>query len=94
MRNISNETTFIKVVLKPLAPYFFGNERGLKYDDNDTQMGNASRYFIQSNALPNQSALLGALRYLGIEAPSSSYRLSDEDKTRIGAVKKFPHSIS
>ena len=85
MRNISNETTFIKVVLKPLAPYFFGNERGLKYDDNDTQMGNASRYFIQSNALPNQSALLGALRYLGIEAPSSSYRLSDEDKTRIGA---------
>ncbi|MBQ1617223.1 MAG: hypothetical protein II086_08200 [Ruminococcus sp.] len=84
MRNISNETTFIKVVLKPLAPYFFGNERGLKYDDNDTQMGNASRYFIQSNALPNQSALLGALRYLGIEVPDSSYRLSEADEGRIG----------
>ena len=69
MSDNSNETTFIKVVLKPLAPYFFGNERGLQYNDNKTQMGNARRYFIRSNVLPNQSALLGALRYLGIEVP-------------------------
>ena len=84
MSDISNETTFIKVVLKPLAPYFFGNERGLQYNDNKTQMGNARRYFIRSNVLPNQSALLGALRYLGIEVPDSSYRLSEADEGRIG----------
>ena len=84
MSDISNVTTFIKVVLKPLAPYFFGNERGLQYNDNKTQMGNARRYFIRSNVLPNQSALLGALRYLGIETPSSSYQLSPADETRIG----------
>ena len=84
MSDNSKETTYIKVVLKPLAPYFFGNERGLLYSDNKTQMGNANRYFIQSNELPNQSALLGALRYLGIETPSSSYQLSPTDETRIG----------
>ena len=84
MSDNSKETTYIKVVLKPLAPYFYGNERGLLYSDNKTQMGNANRYFIQSNELPNQSALLGALRYLGIETPSSSYQLSPTDETRIG----------
>lgn len=75
---------YIRIELTPLAPYFLGGERGLKYDDNDTQMSRGEKYYIRSNIMPNQSALFGVLRFLGIENPDSSYSLKKEDENRIG----------
>ena len=72
---------YIRIELTPLAPYFLGGERGLKYDDNDTQMSRGEKYYIRSNLMPNQSALFGVLRFLGIENPDSSYA---RDENRIG----------
>ena len=72
---------FIRIVLTPLAPYFLGGERGLKYEDNDTQMSRGEKYYIKSNLMPNQSALFGVLRFLGIENPDSSFT---RDENRIG----------
>ncbi len=75
---------YIRIVLTPLAPYFLGGERGLKYTDNDTQMSRGEKYYIKSNLMPNQSALFGVLRFLGIEKTDSSYFLQKDDKDRIG----------
>ena len=91
----------IRIVLTPLAPYFLGGERGLKYDDNDTQMSKGEKYYIRSNLMPNQSALFGVLRFLGIENPDSSfardpnrigtdsYRLDNASNQDFGMIKKI-----
>ena len=91
----------IRIELTPLAPYFLGGERGLKYDDNDTQMSRGEKYYIKSNLMPNQSALFGVLRFLGIENPDSSfardpnrigtdsYRLDNASNQDFGMIKKI-----
>ena len=92
---------YIRIVLTPLGPYFLGGERGLKYTDNDTQMSRGEKYYIKSNLMPNQSALFGVLRFLGIENPDSSftrdenrigkesYRLDDTSIDSFGMIKKI-----
>ncbi len=92
---------YIRIALTPLAPYFLGGERGLKYDDNDTQMSRGEKYYIRSNLMPNQSALFGVLRFLGIENPDSSftrdekkigldsYRLNDTSINSFGMIKQI-----
>ena len=92
---------YIRIVLTPLAPYFLGGERGLKYDDNDTQMSKGEKYYIKSNLMPNQSSLFGVLRFLGIENPDSSfardpnrigtdsYRLDNASNQDFGMIKKI-----
>lgn len=44
------------IKLKPLAPYFFGGE--VTFGDGSNQ-----NYLVKSNLLPQQSALLGLMRY-------------------------------
>ena len=45
-----------KITLTPLAPYFFGSERSFNSDNN-------ANYFVKSRLFPQQSTLLGLLRY-------------------------------
>ncbi|MCC8074700.1 MAG: type III-B CRISPR module-associated protein Cmr3 [Clostridiales bacterium] len=48
------------VTLKPLEPYFFGGERTFHYGTETTM---PDTYYIASEKTPNQTALLGTLRY-------------------------------
>lgn len=48
------------VTLTPLEPYFFGGERTFHYGTETTM---PDTYYISSEKTPNQTALLGALRY-------------------------------
>ncbi|MEA4926824.1 MAG: type III-B CRISPR module-associated Cmr3 family protein [Syntrophomonadaceae bacterium] len=45
------------VTLKPLAPYFFGNEKVFGYTP-----GKNEQYIVHSNLLPQQTSILGMLR--------------------------------
>lgn len=47
------------VKLKPLEPYFFGNERNYGYEKDEKKDKN---YLVKSNPLPQQTAILGLLR--------------------------------
>ncbi len=67
------------IKLTPLESYFFGGERIFEFDGKNQQ------YFIRSLNTPSQTALFGALRYIGIQNPSKDFRLSDIDKANIGA---------
>ena len=74
----------LEIKLKPLDAYFFGGERNMRFEDNNhVQLAQRRPYFISSNALPSQSALFGALRYLGIESPDASFGI-DGDVDNIG----------
>lgn len=77
-----------KIQLTPRAPYFLGNERSQRYQDNRTQRGLLDPYYIPSNELPAQSALFGVLRYLGIHEPTPQFSQTPEDRARIG-TKSF-----
>lgn len=74
----------LQIELTPMEPYFLGNERGLAYGDTKTQQSLTYPYFIKSSKLPTQTALLGVLRYLGIENPSADFKLHDGDIANIG----------
>lgn len=55
------------VSLKPLEPYFFGNERRLQFPGhvNRTEEGIVkSEYYIESEDVPSQITLIGLLRFL------------------------------
>ena len=54
----------------PLEPYFFGNERGLKYPGNKSQYQNL--YFVRSENTPSQTTILGTLRFLVLQANGRS----------------------
>ena len=52
----------------PLEPYFFGGERSGVY-------GKESYYFTKSEVMPNQSTILGAIRYCCIDKPSYDFKI-------------------
>lgn len=73
----------LKILLKPLEPYFFGGERNQAFTDGtNSELSEQNPYFIRSNRFPSQTTLFGLLRYLGIENPDPSYRI---DPNVIGA---------
>ena len=73
----------LRIEFEPLEPYFFGNERALRYKGADYQV-KAAGYFAKSENTPLQSTLFGALRYLGIVEKHADFTLTEEDKTNIG----------
>lgn len=70
------------IKLKPLEPYFFGTDRSFSYGDTKIQL--EGNYFIESSNIPNQTTLLGLVRYLGIREVKNNFYLSEEDKMNIG----------
>jgi len=66
-------------LLKPTEPYFFGNEKTFLYPGSEAG-GTPNRYFIRSEAVPSQSTVLGALRYLFLPVKKSDWNYSDAEK--------------
>ncbi|GAB4047875.1 type III-B CRISPR module-associated Cmr3 family protein [Spirosoma litoris] len=54
--------------LKPVDTFFFGGERTFGYDGERSQKNVTANYFVESNRYPQQTALLGILRYKLLEA--------------------------
>lgn len=73
----------IRIVLKPMEPYFLGSERSSRYGDS-SQLSLTDPYYLISEKLPSQTSLFGTLRFLGIRSPSTSFHLSPEDTKYIG----------
>ena len=75
----------LKIELKPIGPYFFGNDRIFHYGKDDISRIGGSKYFIRSEKIPLQTSLFGVLRYLGIlDKKMQIAPLSEEDKKNIG----------
>jgi len=88
-----------QVVLTPLEPYFFGDERTFSYSGMPALIGDS--YFIKSQDTPSQTTLFGALRYLGNRKKTftggyqrdneaigaESYDLSDNGNDDFGWIK-------
>lgn len=54
--------------LQPADTFFFGGERTFGYDGERSQNNVPANYFVESNRYPQQTALLGMLRYKLLEA--------------------------
>jgi len=90
-----------QVILTPLEPYFFGDERTFSYSDAPASIGNS--YFIKSQDTPSQTTLFGVLRYLGNREKTftggyqrddeaigkQSYDLSDSSNSNFGWIHKI-----
>ncbi len=74
---------YLRIILKPMEPYFLGSERSARYGDS-SQLSLTDPYYLISEKLPSQTSLFGVLRYLGIRNPKTSFHLSPEDKEIIG----------
>lgn len=76
------------VTFKPVEPYFFGNEKTFVYpksqsaEENANQPQVSNRYFIQSEYVPSQSTVLGALRYILLPVKKSDWKYDDAEKER------------
>lgn len=59
-----SKTRTYEVTLTPLEPYFFGGEKSFfkAPESSDSQ-----EYYVRSNMYPQQTALMGAMRYLLLE---------------------------
>ncbi len=79
-----------KVTFTPTGPYFFGNEKTFGYPGQTVGGKLNNRYFIRGEALPSQTTLLGALRYLLL--PLKGYSNLDEQEN-IDAVGKESYRI-
>ena len=69
------------VTLKPLEPYLFGTDTGFKYQEIENP--GKSTYFIRSGDMPEQTTILGMLRYITLEQEhllKSSFAYSIEER--------------
>lgn len=71
------------LTLRPLEPYFFGNEKTFSFDPK-TKADN--RYFIRGERVPMQTTVLGALRYLLMPVKNADYRYTEEQHRRNAAM--------
>lgn len=69
------------VTFRPLGPYFFGNERGFRYSNQEP-----NRYYIRSENLPSQSGILGTIRYILLPVKKSDWNYSPEELALNNAV--------
>lgn len=82
---MKNDMKVLKISLKPLEPYFFGNERNLFYEGvNAKTQSKSSGYFVKSENTPMQSTLFGVLRYMGIIEKRIDFKLNQNDIENIG----------
>lgn len=71
------------LTMRPLEPYFFGNEKTFSFDPKKPE---DNRYFIKSERMPLQTTVLGALRYLMMPVKNAGYRYSAEERSRNASV--------
>lgn len=66
--------------LKPLGEYFFGGERNFGFGNTEREK---SEYFIRSEEVPNQSTLLGMLRFMILKKEgqlNETWKISQEQR--------------
>ena len=77
-----------RVDLKPISPYFFGNEKTFPYTGQMIGRHLSNSYYIRSEHMPSQTTVLGALRYLFLAHKNSTYTYSaqefSENAKRVG----------
>lgn len=76
----------LNITLTPMGAYFLGTERNASYtgeNEKNSQQSEPNPYFIRSGKYPSQSALLGILRYVGIQNPSADFSIH-QDTDNIG----------
>ncbi len=75
--------------LRPVDTFFFGGERSFGYDGERSKPNANANYFVESNRYPQQTALLGVLRYKLLEAnnwlATRQQSVPDTAKAWIGA---------
>lgn len=75
-----SKTRTFEVTLTPLEPYFFGGEKTFFKDPN--KPSESQEYYVRSNLYPQQTALLGAIRYTLLEQngllPIQNYKTEAE----------------
>ncbi len=89
------------IKLTPMEPYFFGGERVFQFvtnsnkKDNNSDNGGAaekySEYYIISRDIPDQTTLLGTLRYVVLEK-ENKLKGSKDDKDDLVGDKSFSFS--
>lgn len=73
------------IKITPLEPYTFGGEKGFTHKG----VSNNGTYYMGSKEVPEQTTILGALRYLLLKSEGllkSSADYSDDEKSRIGEI--------
>lgn len=81
------------VKLKPLDPYFFGNEKGFAYKDASDGNQYSNSYFIRSEYTPSQSTILGAMRCAFLAVKKDNWDYTDDDKI-LNAAAVGPDTFS
>lgn len=77
----------IQINFTPLEPYFFGNDKIFSFGKD-----NKNAYYIQSETLPSQSTVFGAVRYLFL--PHKNFPdNADKVARNIEAIGKFSFNI-
>ena len=73
------------ITLTPVGRFFFGGDMTFSVKDNKEHNEKYSSYIIESNPFPQQTSLLGMLRFLILSNDSEAF---DMDKQEIKAVAK------
>lgn len=75
------------ITLTPTGKFFFGGDMTFMIGDNDKEEYNErySSYFIKSNHFPQQTSLLGMLRFLILKNDADAF---DVSRNKINNVKK------
>ncbi|MCD4793396.1 MAG: hypothetical protein K8R54_09200 [Bacteroidales bacterium] len=63
------------ITLKPIEDYFFGGENTFRNNDSDE-----TNYFARSNPYPQQTSLLGLLRYILLESNNTLPLFENKDR--------------
>ena len=72
------------ITLKPIEDYFFGSENTFRSNENQ----NETNYFARSNPYPQQTSLLGLLRYLLLESNNALPLSANKSKADVLIGKK------
>lgn len=68
-----------KVLFTPAEPWFFGNEKNFLFPNQSSSGSYSNSYFIKSEQMPSQSAVLGALRYIFIPVKKVKNKYNEQD---------------
>lgn len=91
-----------KVVFTPAEPFFFGNEKSFLYNGQKIKSQYAGSYFMKSEEMPSQTAILGSLRYIFLvhkkygydeanvkTVGAQSFDMDSADEQNFGIIKKI-----
>lgn len=78
-----------KATITPMEPYTFGTEQGSMYNAEGNVLTGKESYIMESSLLPEQTTILGALRYIVLANSKNNLLKSDfnYDKKDVDQIK-------